>query len=559
MRSKLSSGYWKKKSSVLLALAMVASLTIQPVNVRAAVATTVKATAITLNVEDNLQVLLVGNSYDLEYTLSPKKSTEKVTFKSSNTAVATVSKSGVITPKKQGGVTLVATTQSGKKVSKRVLVVTKAYTTAYQTTLDKMLTASNIKKVILKDTKYAKKYVIQKGNYTSKTLYVNAPKSDVKNFGKFKMINIVDIAQNTWTEGAIGNAFKITDSNAHFVVSPLAQVSSINVASDHGQVAIDANGSVGTVNVTGAQSTVSLGAGSNSVVRELRVTSTDAKVTVVADGTIDKIVLDSKAELEIKGSSAGVAVEVTAKAAGASVQSAVPVTASVAAQATFVLEKGAEDSQLSTASSSVGISVENNTTAKVVVTNEETMKTEDVAAGTTQDVTPVPGPITGGGTIGGGTGTDTTTTTTTKTVTGVNSGTSATYDLTVPITSLKSATVKVTNTSDYAISSDVLTYVVKLLSMDAFYVDLWSNMSSITSKVGVDGKDVVATGVGATKTVTFDGKTFNVTVNSTSVVVTKVPGTVTYTLSKSSDGKVLTINSTGNNNIAGLVSFVITY
>lgn len=68
--------------------------------------------------------LTTGKKYTLKPVVTPSNSQEKVTYKSSNTKIATVSSTGVITAKKVGKVTI--TVQSGKQKATVTLTVKKA-------------------------------------------------------------------------------------------------------------------------------------------------------------------------------------------------------------------------------------------------------------------------------------------------------------------------------------------------------------------------------------------------------------------------------------------------
>ena len=66
--------------------------------------------------------IYLGNKRTLTYTLSPAKASSKVTWKSSDTSVATVSKKGVVKAKKAGTCTITVTTSNGKKDRCKVTV-----------------------------------------------------------------------------------------------------------------------------------------------------------------------------------------------------------------------------------------------------------------------------------------------------------------------------------------------------------------------------------------------------------------------------------------------------
>ena len=64
-----------------------------------------------------------GKTYTLKATMSPSTTTDKVTWKSSNTKVATVSSTGVVKAIAKGTCTITATTTSGKKATCKVTVL----------------------------------------------------------------------------------------------------------------------------------------------------------------------------------------------------------------------------------------------------------------------------------------------------------------------------------------------------------------------------------------------------------------------------------------------------
>lgn len=80
----------------------------------------VKTTKLTLNATK--VTLKKGASTKLTVTRNPISATDKVTYKSSNKKIATVSSSGKIVAKKKGKVTITVTSASGKKVTCKVTV-----------------------------------------------------------------------------------------------------------------------------------------------------------------------------------------------------------------------------------------------------------------------------------------------------------------------------------------------------------------------------------------------------------------------------------------------------
>lgn len=80
----------------------------------------VKATGISL--KHRSVTIFEGEQYAIMYELSPSNSTDSVTFRSLNKAVASVDKNGVITARGAGNTRIVCTTGSGKKVKLNVTV-----------------------------------------------------------------------------------------------------------------------------------------------------------------------------------------------------------------------------------------------------------------------------------------------------------------------------------------------------------------------------------------------------------------------------------------------------
>ena len=99
-----------------------ATITAKAGSKKATIKITVKqpATDITLNKTE--VTIKKGKTFKLKATLTPKNSTDKVTYKSSKSKVASVSKKGVIKAKKKGTTTITVKTSSGKKAKCKVTV-----------------------------------------------------------------------------------------------------------------------------------------------------------------------------------------------------------------------------------------------------------------------------------------------------------------------------------------------------------------------------------------------------------------------------------------------------
>ncbi len=88
------------------------------------VTVSVPSTSLTLN-KSSVSVY-TGKTYSLKATMNPADTTDKVTWISSNTKIATISASGVVTAKAQGTATITAKTTSGKSAVCTVKVLTPA-------------------------------------------------------------------------------------------------------------------------------------------------------------------------------------------------------------------------------------------------------------------------------------------------------------------------------------------------------------------------------------------------------------------------------------------------
>lgn len=83
--------------------------------------TTIPASLVTIN--EMTSFVIVGNTVTMKGTVMPANTTnKKITWSSSNTNVATVSSTGVVTGKVSGTVTITARTHNGKIATKQLSV-----------------------------------------------------------------------------------------------------------------------------------------------------------------------------------------------------------------------------------------------------------------------------------------------------------------------------------------------------------------------------------------------------------------------------------------------------
>lgn len=89
-----------------------------------------------ISITSGKKSLLVGESQQMGFDIMPNGATTKVTWKSSDESVASVSSSGMVTAKKEGNVTITATTSNGLSSTSNINVVPtiQAISLPYSTT-----------------------------------------------------------------------------------------------------------------------------------------------------------------------------------------------------------------------------------------------------------------------------------------------------------------------------------------------------------------------------------------------------------------------------------------
>lgn len=280
----------------------------------------------------------------------------------------------------------------------------KGAQTSTKTGLNQVLGNKKYKAVYLKNKSTAKAYTIQEGTYKQR-LWVNAPKSDVKNYGKFQMIKIMDIKENTWREYAKGNSLAVTAPNPRVVIENGASVKKLYLQADNAEATVQVKGEVKKLGIYGENTTASLSirgdagqvrvaaenaqvkmsAAEGSSVERLMVSdkASGSKVTMNVNSEVKEIVLDSNATLVLNGNTEKVLVTATENAEGAKIQSSVPVETKTAAKIEMTLNAGAEGSTLTKSDEKLEVAVKNNTEMKIEVGTEGSDKTETVNAGET--------------------------------------------------------------------------------------------------------------------------------------------------------------------------------
>lgn len=112
---------------------------------------------------------LVGQTIQLKYNISPIDTTDAITWKSSDSNIASVNNVGEVTAHSTGSVSIIATTTSGLKSSITVIVGAAPY---------KLIFTNNVK-VISKDQSYTQKAVVDDGSRTDVSVTYKSSDSSI--------------------------------------------------------------------------------------------------------------------------------------------------------------------------------------------------------------------------------------------------------------------------------------------------------------------------------------------------------------------------------------------
>ena len=219
-------------------------------------------------------------------------------------------------------------TAAGEWVTIKVISSNGTGTAATQEHLDKLLKADSVSQITL-STKKAETFVISEGDYSAKTLIVNAPNADVQNHGIFKKITINAIKDSTWVEYANGNIVYLKDDTASFVIDK------------------DVN------------------------VKRIVIDRADSKLNIEINGMVEQIVVLQSSELNITGNGKQVPVFVEETAGGSTITSSRPLKLEIKAKTDVVLHQGAEGTSLDKSASEVIVKIENNTKKDSTITTNK--------------------------------------------------------------------------------------------------------------------------------------------------------------------------------------------
>jgi hypothetical protein len=454
----------------------------------------IRQPATSVKIGNKITTVNVGQSYDFNRTMAPKTSNDLTSWTSSDTSIAKVNNAGILTVLKEGAVTITAKTLSGKSDKVTLTVIDKEGLVATEEELVELL-GSGAELITFKTDK-AISITIPEGDYKNQNLVVDAPNAEVTNKGEFKSIEIKAIKENTWHEEAEGNTITVTAGNARVIVSEGASLSIV-------------------------------------------VKNDKAVISIVNNGVVDEITVDSSAIIAISGTSTK-PISVTANVADATIRTSVPLDLVATEKINLTLEAGAEATKITVESEAAVPTITGSVTIDVKV------GLGDDAV--TKPVTGTPAPSTGGYVPSPNP------TPTSAIIRDVNDN--GVFTLPVEYTELSSIIVRY-NSDYYYIDGMLLTMLEGFLSNSSTTINLWKSVTSFSDTYGGQEVSVVGPSGSATKTVTFDSKSYTVTVNGTgdaATVSVTSPSNVTYELSKGSDNKTLNVS-----NAPAALEFIVTY
>ena len=452
---------------------------------------TIRQPAKSVKINNKIATVNVGQTYDLNRTISPKTSLDITTWTSDDSDIVKMGKKGKFTALKEGTATITAKTLSGKTDKVTIQVIDEKGLVSTQKELDALL-GSGAELITLK-TEEETEFTIPEGNYSKQTLVVDAPKADIVNKGVFKAVEIKNIKPETWTEQAVGNVIIVSAGKARVVIDEGASAS-------------------------------------------IEVKSDGSKLTLVNNGTVKELTAGDKAEVEISGTSTE-AIPVNVNAAGAVITTSVPLTIKCNEKIKIVILPGAEKTTITVEDEKFIPDIVGDVTIVI------TIGTGDDAVTKTVTGTPVESQSGTGG--GGGGGYTPTPTEVTKTVTAENKDGISTFTLPVELKNLTKVVVNY-NREKYPINKTILTMLNGFLSDTSYTLELWKNTESYSNTY--DNKTVTVKGDkgSSTKTVTFDNRAYTVTVNpagENTTIDVKAPSGITYNLSKSGNKSLLITNA----------------
>ncbi|MCR5585130.1 MAG: Ig-like domain-containing protein, partial [Lachnospiraceae bacterium] len=328
----------------------------------------------------------ISDTYDLNFygvsDWNTVKSHTKLSWKSSDTKVATVNKIGLVKAVSAGkaSISLLIGFDNGAAIETVPCEVTvdKTKIVSSQKELEKALKDNTLTKIVLRTEEVAA-FEIPQGDYKNIKLVVDVPNADVVNRGVFKGICLANIAEDTFIENAVGNDIIITAAKAHVVVTDEAQVSNIRVIDT-----ADNKATMAWATGTGFNNTVSenTAAQSKTDVQALNievngnveniVLDSNSDITIRVEGKVENVEVNSASDLALKGdASEAVSVVVSDAADGTKIDTNVKVDVDTSSKTQINLAGGAEGSVILAKNEEKAVSVENRTKQQVSVTSDK--------------------------------------------------------------------------------------------------------------------------------------------------------------------------------------------
>lgn len=211
---------------------------------------------------------------------------------------------------------------------------------------------------ILFQTEVEQTIVIPSGDYAGIAMTIDAPYTDVTNYGTFASITINQISSDTWTESVSGNTFIIDAASSHIIVPSGITVNGIENVQANSTLAAEVQGSVASMGFEADNSITS----------------------VSVDGELQQATMYNVTNLTLTGTRTDVTgLNVEYGAAGSTISTAIPLNLTSMAAISVTFEPGAEGSAFTISAAENTMSLQNNTTGDITVTKPDGT-TETVSA-----------------------------------------------------------------------------------------------------------------------------------------------------------------------------------
>lgn len=320
----------------------------------------------------------VGSKYEFKHSiLNTAAGKDKVTdgivrweVAEDITGGTTVSEEGIVEPLKEGSFRIRAVcfqsiekyklwrsnsdkytsyiTASSDWTTIKVTPVSRKARVVSQEELNQYLLEDGIEEITL-STSSAMTFTIPEGNYSNKSIVLDAQHANVVNHGVFKQIIIITAKEKSWTEYASGNTFFIKISNPiELTIEEYASVEKIVADSSMNYISLYNKGSI-------------------KLVRLLQAT-----------------------HLQIRGYINRIAVEIESTAGESSVKSSVPLDLTINAASNISLTAGAENTNITKVSNTFDGKIENYTKQPITMVSYNWYD-QTIKAGASSYIYPVEG------------------------------------------------------------------------------------------------------------------------------------------------------------------------